>query len=231
MRISHIYLDYFYRCFCLFELWKLPKKYKNRRNLCQIQLSKILKKKIELEKFEGPNRAGKVFPFETDYSRACQVLSSRNILGSSPPLAIVIPVDSALIQGRRNYSPRPRCSHPNKWRMFVFMGGSPDALTQYYLGRSEKHVWPPPLAAVPFGRTYFGCMSFWNFSLGDFIRQSANTSADNPINPTICSVSKHFEYFRGHLPVPWAHNCRFRLVVGDSPPETKNFLLPVAIPE
>ena len=31
-----------------------------------IQLSKILKE-IELEKFESLNRAGKVFPFETDY--------------------------------------------------------------------------------------------------------------------------------------------------------------------
>ena len=48
--------------------YELPKKYKNSQSLCQIQVSKILKK-IELEKFEGLNRAGKVFPFETDYNR------------------------------------------------------------------------------------------------------------------------------------------------------------------
>ena len=47
--------------------YELPKKYKNSRS--QIQLSKIFKE-IELAKFEGANRAGKVFPFETDYNTA-----------------------------------------------------------------------------------------------------------------------------------------------------------------
>ena len=46
--------------------YKLLKKHKNSWNLCQIQLSKNLQD-IELEKFEGLNRAGKVFPFEIDY--------------------------------------------------------------------------------------------------------------------------------------------------------------------